>query len=77
MGESWLPLVICKVHQWLGIKLRDIILLIEFKFIWPILPCHILQLSTFVIIKEELPDILLEEKGRRLNWNHHKYIIYQ
>ena len=42
---------------------------VEFKFIWPSLVCHISQLSTLVTFKEKLQNILVEEKGIRLNLN--------
>jgi len=52
----------------LGIRLRDIILLIEFKFTCPSLACHILEHSTFAT-KEETLDILLIERDVRLYLN--------
>ena len=52
----------------LGISLRDIIILIEFKFTCPSLACHTSKHSTFAT-REEMLDILLIERGIRLNLN--------
>ena len=52
----------------LGIRLREIILLIELKFTCPSLACHILEHSSFAT-KEEMLDILLIEICIRLNLN--------